>query len=343
MNKWQNIERQRKINIIENISKNKRLSPTSIEKDWWVTMVLRALFLCDCADFMVFKGGTSLSKAWNLIERFSEDIDIAIDRSFFGFEGDLNKKTISKLRRASCLYISTSLKEQLKHNLENMGIAGFLLFIPETTDTTKDPQIIELKYDSLFAEFEDLYIKEKVLIEIGSRSLIEPSRLIKIRSIIAESYPESSFADSLIPIPTVIPQRTFLEKTFLLHEEFQKSEENIRIERMSRHLYDLERLMDTDFAKKALEDVSLYQSIIKHRSKLNAISGIDYSTHNPHCINFVPPKSIMEKWRNDYLYMQNAMIYGNSLPFDTLIDRIIELNKRFREINISFQHEKTNE
>jgi len=69
-----------------------------------------------------------------------------------------------------------------------------------------------------------------------------------MRSIIAEEFPETEFADTEIPIPIVIPQRTFLEKAFLLHEEFQKPVENIRAERMSRHLYDLERLMDTDFA-----------------------------------------------------------------------------------------------
>jgi len=334
MNKWQNVDRQRRINIIENISKETSLSPASIEKDWWVTMILQALFRCDCAGVMVFKGGTSLSKAWNLIERFSEDIDLAIDRSFFGFEGRLNRTAITKLRKASCLYISTSLKEQLIHHLEDMGITGFSLNIPETKDTTTDPQIIELKYDTLFAEKGDLYIKEKVLIEIGSRSLIEPSQIIKIRSIIANAYPQSSFTDPFILIPTVIPQRTFLEKAFLLHEEFQKPEESIRIDRMSRHLYDLERLMDTDFARKALEDISLYEAIIDHRSKLTAISGIDYSTHSPDRINFVPPALVMDSWRKDYENMQSGMIYGKSLPFDKLIERIKELNERFRQIKI---------
>ena len=82
MNNWLNIDKDRRIFIIESIAGKTQLSPDAIEKDWWVTMTLRALFSCDCADHIVFKGGTSLSKAWNLIERFSEDIDIAIDRKF---------------------------------------------------------------------------------------------------------------------------------------------------------------------------------------------------------------------------------------------------------------------
>ena len=340
MNKWQNIDRQRRINIIENISKETRLSFASIEKDWWVTMALRALFRCDCAEVMVFKGGTSLSKAWNLIERMSEDVDIAIDRRFFGFDGELNRSAITKLRKASCLYIGTSLKDQLTYHLEDMGIAGFMMNIPETKDTSADPQIIELKYETLFSEEEGTYIKDKVLIEIGSRSLIEPSQNVEIRSIIANSYPQSSFADLLTPIPTVIPQRTFLEKAFLLHEEFQKPAESIRVERMSRHLYDLERLMDTDFARNALDDISLYQSIVDHRSKLTAISGVDYSTHSPDTINFVPPDFVIERWRNDYSFMQANMIYGESLPFGKLIERIKKLNERFRKIK-HYQYQKT--
>ena len=111
-----------------------------------------------------------------------------------------------------------------------MGITGFSLNVPETKGTSTDPQIIELKYDSLF--------------------------------------------------------------------------------------------------------FSLYQSIIDHRSKLTAISGIDYATHLPGRINFSPPASVMEHWRNDYVSMQSGMIYGASLPFEKLIERIKELNERFRTIKI---------
>ena len=111
MDRWLNIDIDRRIFIIENIATKTNLSPDAIEKDWWVTMTLRALFACECSNHIVFKGGTSLSKAWNLIERFSEDIDISIDRKFFGFEGELKKKQINNLRRASCAYISGKLKD----------------------------------------------------------------------------------------------------------------------------------------------------------------------------------------------------------------------------------------
>jgi predicted nucleotidyltransferase component of viral defense system len=331
MNEFLKLSDKDRINILTQVSIRKKLSLLAIEKDWWVTMTLRALFACECSDHIVFKGGTSLSKAWNLIERFSEDIDIAIDRKFFGFEGELKKKQINNLRRASCSYIKDKLQNELNQKLQDNGIVGYSLFVPESEDTTKDPQIIEIHFKSLFTPD---YIRDKVVIEIGARSLVEPNKNIQLRSIIADYYPKANYADGYFTVPTVIPQRTFLEKAFLLHEEFQKLPEKIRVDRMTRHIYDLEKLMDTDFAESALNNNDLYNIIVEHRRTLTAMKEVDYSTHVPEKINFVPPAFILDSWRKDYEIMQSGMIYGKSLPFDRLIERIKELNERFREIRI---------
>ena len=330
---WLNLSPEERLEVLTNVSEQTNLSPNAIEKDWWVTMSLRALFSCECADHIVFKGGTSLSKGWNLIKRFSEDIDIAIDRVFFGFEGELKRKQISNLRRASCSYIKDKLAEELDQKLKEMGSDGYSLRPIVTEDSTQDPLIIEISYDSLLSP--GSYIREKVLIEIGSRSLIEPSENIQLHSIIAATHPDSSFADSLFDVPTVVPQRTFLEKAFLLHEEFQKPNESIRVDRMSRHLYDLEKLMDTVYAKEALNNKELYNTIVEHRRTLTSMKEVDYTTHTPDKISFMPPTTIINAWRKDYEAMQSSMIYGESLSFDELIERIRELNERFRNIKQS--------
>jgi len=330
MNEFLKLSEKDRINVLTQASIRKKLSLLAIEKDWWVTMTLRALFDCECADHIVFKGGTSLSKAWNLIERFSEDIDIAIDRKFFGFDGELKRKQINNLRRASCSYIKNKLQNELNQKLQDNGIIDYSLFVPETEDSTKDPQIIEIHFKSLFTPD---YIRDKVVIEIGARSLIEPSENIQLRSIIADYFPEAKYSDEFFIVPTVIPQRTFLEKAFLLHEEFQKQQENIRVDRMTRHIYDLEKLMDTNYAIEALNDRGLYNTIVEHRRTLTAMKEVDYSTHAPETINFVPPDPVMNLWRADYEKMKN-MIYGKYLPFDELIDRIKELNERFRKIKM---------
>jgi hypothetical protein len=172
------------------------------------------------------------------------------------------------------------------------------------------------------------------LIEIGARSLIEPSENVRLRSILAENYPDADFADAYFDVPTVIPQRTFLEKAFLLHEEFQKSAEKIRVDRMSRHIYDLEKMMDTQFAIDAMSNTDLYQAIVEHRRTLTAMKEVDYSTHTPERISFIPPDSIIDSWRKDYETMRGNMIYGKSLPFNKLIERIKELNERFRKMQL---------
>lgn len=96
MEEWFNLsEKDRKL-IIDQVSSKKGLLPVAIEKDLWVMITLKAVFSTELKDYLVFKGGTSLSKAWSIIERFSEDIDLAIDRSFFGFEGDLSRTQVKK-------------------------------------------------------------------------------------------------------------------------------------------------------------------------------------------------------------------------------------------------------
>ncbi len=116
------------------------LPESAIEKDWWVTMVLKAIFSLPYANHIVFKRGTSLSKGWKLIDRFSEDIDLALDRTFLGlFEGDLSKKQVTRLRQASYLFISNGLLNDLKEKITAMGITGFNLFAWESTSSDTDP------------------------------------------------------------------------------------------------------------------------------------------------------------------------------------------------------------
>ncbi len=120
----------------------------------------------------------------------------------------------------------------------------------------------------------------------------------------------------------------FLEKIFLLAEEFQR--EKPRSLRMSRHLYDLEKLMDTQYGREALSDNSLYNAIVEHRRTYYALKYVNYDLHNPSTINFMIPKKKMEEWKADYADMKRSFIYGQSLEFEVLMQRINELQERVR-------------
>ena len=334
MNKFLNLPTQRKIDAFTTIGMNMRLPAVSVEKDWWVTTVLRALFSLPYAENLSFKGGTSLSKCWKLIERFSEDVDIAINREYLGFTDPLSKTQIKdKLRRASCSFVREKLSSDLAKQLENQGIDPVLFSVKvNITDiTTTDPEIIEVEYQSLIQG--DAYIKRNVILEVSGRSMKEPLQSVTTSSLVDEAFPDAPFAEQPFNVQCVVPQRTFIEKICLLHEEFAKEQELVRTDRMSRHLYDLVQMMDTPVAEEALADKGLYDSVVEHRRTFIGLKGFDYDTLDPKSINIIPPPTVIDQWKTDYEAMQSTMIYGISLPFDKLMDKIRELNERVNQIS----------
>lgn len=319
--------------IIQRVQAENHLNRQIIEKDWWVTAVLRALFSLPYAGHISFKGGTNLSKCWNLINRMSEDADIAIDREFFGFGGSLSKTQISdKLRRASCSFVREKLQHDLRERLVASGIKEdkFTVTVNITPITTTDPEIIEIAYHSAFQDND--YIRPKVIIEVSGRSMNEPVTPVLIRSFIDEVFTDAPFTERPFEVRAVVPERTFLEKIFLLHEEFAKPKEQVRTERMSRHIYDISQMMDTPIAERALKNKTLYDSVVEHRRIFIGLKGFDYSTLQPKTISIVPPADVIELWRKDYKVMQETMIYGDSLPFDKLIEKIRMLNDSINSI-----------
>ena len=307
-----------------------------IEKDWWVTIILKALFKAECRDSLTFKGGTSLSKGFNIIERFSEDIDLAISHSFFGIE-KTSKNQREKLRKMSRTYIHETLSAQLDSLLKEMGISGYNIENVTQTqdkdgewryiDSDKDPTVILVHYSSVVGEDIISYIPPRVKIEISCLSMDEPTEEREIHSLIGECF-ESEDADANCVVRTVVPTRTFLEKIFLLAEEFQK--EQPRSMRMSRHLYDLEKLMDTEYGHEALSDCSLYDAIVEHRRTYYALKHVNYDLHNPSTINFMIPEASIDAWKADYTDMRRFFIYGESLEFETLMERIGKLQRRIK-------------
>ena len=159
-------------------------------------------------------------------------------------------------------------------------------------------------------------------------SMDEPFENRALTSLIYDAFNEVDDATQCL-IPTVLPIRTFLEKALLLNEEYQKK--SPRSERMSRHLYDLERLMDT-YSETAINDSELYKSIIEHRKKFYHISSVDYDSDKRENIKIWPTGEIENLFRDDYKAMIDSFIYNeNPLTFDQLRERILLLEDKFRE------------
>ena len=344
MSRWIDASEQGRRFLVNAVSTKKNIYPESVEKDWWVTEVLKALFCMSCADYLLFKGGTSLSKGWNLINRFSEDIDIALNRAYykdvrgFDFAECRNNNQVKNLRKANRDYILGEFVDELDSILSASGITGYQIEKVETHNTRegaqpidhdKDPSCIMVHYPTLFGGGAG-YLRPAVKVEISSLSMREPFENKHISSLINDKFPDldsETFAD----INTVSPARTFLEKAFLLNEEMQRDFPRTR--RMSRHLYDLEHLMDSEYGKAALADFGLYESIVKHREKFYHVGGVDYSTDMPDKIRIVPEGELLEKFRADYSSMKESMIFGDKLEFDHIIERLKELQERFRRLS----------
>jgi hypothetical protein len=303
-----------------------------VEKDWWVVQTLAIIFGMEIGKYLVFKGGTSLSKAWNLIERFSEDIDLVLDRSLLGFNGELTrKKEITNLRKASNLYISEVFFPELVQQFQDRGLIDVNLALIDTKESDQDPKIIEIYYPNVIDS--PGYIQPRVQVEIGCRSLKEPFTVKTLSSFVDENYPDAPFAQTGIEIPTVNPERTLLEKIFLLHEEFQRPVEKMRVDRLSRHLYDVFQLSNTEFFKIACSDKELYQTIVQHRYRFAKIGGVDYNLHQPQTINIIPMPEIIEDWKKDYKIMQEQMIYGESPSFSNLLKHLNDVSNVMKEID----------
>ena len=318
--------------VIEQTAAKLNLPVQAIEKDLWVTAILQVLFTLPCAHGLVFKGGTSISKVWNAINRFSEDIDLAVDRSLFDLDGELTKKQVKKLRKVSSMFVREVLFGQLCEAIASTPLYG-LCEIEAQPDgvgdsTYPEPRIIYVKYASLFSDKID-YILPVVKIEAGARSLLEPTLNVAIKSLVDVALPSITTSLVDVEVRTAVAEKTFLEKCFLLHELFSKGVA-VSANRRSRHLYDLHMMMRKGIDKRAVSDDELWNTILHHRSTLTSISGVDYTPDIRSRIVLTPPAECVEDWKSDYQAMQGSMIYNNPPSFEELLQSMAELEMAFK-------------
>ena len=337
MKHWQQQSLEDRLDILNITSARTGLPANVIEKDWWVTVTLYALAKTMYFPLMSFKGGTSLSKGYGLINRFSEDIDISLARQGVFSISNPSGNQLNKVKRKARHYIIRELPLELDATFKEMGVSGYSIK-PETTkldrngnekelSATTNPSTIFVIYDSIIPKAPE-YFEPRVKIEIGCMNMEEPVEDKSISSML--SVDMNGDEDMRVNFSTVLPSRTFLEKIFLLHEEFQK--QNPRSTRMSRHLYDIEKLMDSSYGS-AIDDNRLYDSIITHRSIYNKMEHVDYETHKRDTVSFLPPKSILAEWEKDYESLKSIFVYDdNPLSFSELFSRMNELQARIRKI-----------
>lgn len=327
---------QRRISL-EQAQINSGIISKAIEKDWWVTLVLKALFELPYAKYFIFKGGTSLSKGWRLISRLSEDIDIALSPEAFGKEYKPlpSHSYVRKIKKEGSAFTATIIKQLLEEKLTEYYLNGKEIQVyaepvqPDFPD--KDPQTIFVSYPSLYAPHK--YLEDKVKIEFSVRSIKDPYEIVEIQSILSEHFLQLPYQEISFEVSAASPHKTFIEKMCLMHEKIVKKEiQNPDVERQSRHLYDMSQMKDNGVLQKVLNDRMLYTIIVEYRKNWIRLRDIDYNQLQSETIAFVPPEGLIEFFRDDYAKMQETMIYGDVPSFDEIIVKIKYINELINQM-----------
>lgn len=346
MSKWIDFSVEERKAMIQGVAEARQIDEAAAEKDWWVTAVLYALFHTSISEYLLFKGGTTLSKGWDIINRFSEDIDLALSRDFFlnikkfSCANCTSNTQIHHLREKGQDFLFGEFKDELVAKFAEMGLEVTVLTDNDIANENgelskvphdKDPSVLYVQYPSLY-DSQAPYAIPTVKVEISVLSMSEPYEMRRISSLIEQTYKDEGVdADLIQTIRTVSPVRTFLEKAFLLCEEYQK--EKPRTHRMSRHFYDLEKLMQTPYCGMALKDTKLYLEIVEHRRKFYHVGYVDYDKELPANIQIVPNEELISDYEADYNEMKESFIYGKPLDFDELIAKMKVLQEWFRAID----------
>jgi hypothetical protein len=332
MKDWIHKKETERLDLLRLVSGKANLPDFMIEKDWWVTTALESIFTCDLHEHFAFKGGTSLSKSWNILHRFSEDIDIVIDKSLFGVKDDqeLGRSQREKLRDAAHAFVMKTVQPMLHAKMLAMGVpeSTFKIYAEESKSSDQDPTIILLDYASL-TEIKNDYTKAQVKIEIGVRAMMEPYESRPVSSLLSQHLN----TNEVVAVSTVLPQRTFWEKAFLLHELFRRPLDKMDIARMSRHWYDLHYLTGEGFATKAMQNKALYNAIRNHRKIYTKVPGVDYETLSPKAFGLFPPKEKELDWTGDYKKMAESYIYREAPTLERLSDSIKMISTAFGKLD----------
>jgi len=314
----------------------------NIEKDFWVCWVLDALFhgVPPGGPRHLFKGGTSLSKAFGLISRFSEDIDITVFREDLGqaatvaqLEALSRKKRnarLDEIKLACQYYISAQLLEILAglidETAERSGLAAGQFRITLDEDDA-DRQSLLVWYPT--ATPVEGYVHQAVKIESGAKSALDPNHETTIRPYLADDV--ASLNLDVSGITTVVAERTFWDKIIIIHGQRRWFERRGELQhqgqRVSRHYYDVYRLLDSEVGQRALADAALSRDCVRHARMFFDRPDFDLASAVPGTFGFSPSAAMSEALKRDYDRMA-GMIMGAAPEFDEVIARIQEFERR---------------
>ncbi|WP_157016886.1 nucleotidyl transferase AbiEii/AbiGii toxin family protein [Mesorhizobium xinjiangense] len=315
---------------------------TIIEKDFWVCWTLKRLFSLheEAAASLVFKGGTSLSKAYGIIGRFSEDIDMSFDRTDLGYSGDRDPENEGISRKKSGQLIDGLVADVERHIADKLLPALRAAIVQQlgepqngewslVVDDT-DAQTVNFHYPPSLpaADYQGMaYITPRVKLELGARGDPWPAEHKIIRPYAADDFPDF-FGDPDTTVTVLSARRTFWEKATALHAEAHRPAESATPQYFSRHYYDLAMLLGSDEGKAAAVDLELLATVAKHKTIFFRSGWASYDRARAGTLRLVPDEMRIKDLRADYRAMAPMMFDDAPLSFDDILAAIGEFQER---------------
>lgn len=302
-------------------------NPAIVEKDFWVSFTLDYLFHnSPWPRSFIFKGGTSLSKAYHVIERFSEDIDLIMDWRLLGYgvhepweersktqQDKFNKQAVAD----ASAFLTQTFAPQMEQDLSRM-IDRNVTVSMDSDD--KEQCTVNFFYPHVF---NTNYLRQEIRLEIGPLAEWVPSHPVTITSTAAEQFP-NAFKHPDTIVPTVDVERTFWEKVTILHKTASSYEQKGIPPRYARHYYDLYQMSHSDVKDKAFGRKELLEQDVRFKLKFYYTRNASYETAKIGTVRLVPSKTGIKDLNSDYDHMKD-MIYGVKPSFSEIIDSITEL------------------
>ncbi len=339
MDEFARLPREERRVYFEQAAAERGLSAQIIEKDFWVCWSLRRLFSLDeFRGHLTFKGGTTLSKVYGIIERFSEDVDVAIERDFLGFGGDdepekgatgkEQQRRIARLKAACQTAVADRLQPRLREAVAT-GLGGQAEWTVSLDPDDPDQQSLSFEYPPAIEGRLSPYFAPAVKIELGARSDHFPVEDRTVTSYLADAFPDA-LPDARVPVRVLAAARTFWEKATILHMLHHQPEHRKIAPRMSRHYYDVFRLSQSPVLREALDDTALLERVAVFKGVYFKAAWAKYDEARPGTLRLLPGERLIRPLTEDYARMQ-PMFFGEPPPFEEILAHLPGLEDRINE------------
>jgi hypothetical protein len=315
------------------------LGAVVLEKDFWVCWILKELFgLPVIGEHLIFKGGTSLSKVFKIINRFSEDIDISIDRAWLGFGGanepEAGGSNKEKQRRVEALLLACQKKisEELLPALTlaiKAKVGSNEKWSLRLDEEDPDKQTLLFDYPSSLPLTEFGYIRRIVKVEMGARADHWPAEKKPVVPYVTEQFPEA-FKNPSTDVKVLSAERTFWEKATILHAEYFRPVAKVPQDRVSRHYSDFYELIHKGVAARAVEHLELLSRVAQHKTLFFRSSWAKYDEAQKGTLRIVPSEHRLNALHDDYRKMQE-MFFGEAPKFELILKSLKKWEGEFNE------------